>query len=48
MRADEYKDFAADPTFWLKQYLPRIPYGALGPLGYVSGFHTHLGKCGYD
>ena len=25
MRADEYRDFAADPTdFWLKKYLPRV------------------------
>ena len=38
MRADEYKDFAADPTaFWLKQYLPRA-YGALGPLAMLPDF----------
>jgi hypothetical protein len=38
MRADEYKDFTADPTaFWLKQYLPRA-YGALGPLAMLPDF----------
>ncbi len=38
MRADEYKDFAADPTaFWLKQYLPRA-YGELGPLAMLPDF----------
>jgi len=38
MTADEYKDFAADPTaFWLKQYLPRA-YGALGPLAMLPDF----------
>jgi hypothetical protein len=38
MRADEYKDFAADPTaFWLKQYLPRA-YGALAPLTMLPDF----------
>jgi hypothetical protein len=38
MTADEYKDFAADPTaFWLKQYLPRA-YGALGPLSMLPDF----------
>ncbi|HEX9117842.1 MAG TPA: uroporphyrinogen decarboxylase family protein, partial [Anaerolineae bacterium] len=32
MTADEYLDFAADPTaFWTKQYLPRA-FGALGPM----------------
>jgi hypothetical protein len=38
MMADEYKDFAADPTaFWLKKYLPRA-YGALGPLAMLPDF----------
>jgi hypothetical protein len=38
MRADEYQDFAADPTaFWLKQYLPRA-YGALGPMAMLPDF----------
>jgi hypothetical protein len=38
MRADEYKDFAADPTaFWLKQYLPRA-YGALAPMAMLPDF----------
>ncbi len=38
MTADEYKDFAADPTaFWLKQYLPRS-YSALGPLAMLPDF----------
>lgn len=38
MRADEYKDFIADPTaFWLKQYLPRA-YGALAPLAMLPDF----------
>lgn len=38
MKADEYKDFAADPTaFWLKQYLPRA-YGALGPMAMLPDF----------
>lgn len=38
MRADEYKDFTADPTaFWLKQYLPRA-YGQLGPLAMLPDF----------
>jgi len=38
MRADEYKDFAADPTaFWLKQYLPRA-YSALAPMAMLPDF----------
>ena len=38
MKADEYKDFIADPTaFWLKQYLPRA-YGALAPLAMLPDF----------
>jgi hypothetical protein len=38
MTADEYKDFAADPTaFWLKQYLPRA-YGALGAMAMLPDF----------
>ena len=38
MRADEYLDFAADPTaFWLKQYLPRA-YGALAPMAMLPDF----------
>jgi len=38
MRADEYKDFTADPTaFWLKQYLPRA-YGALAPMAMLPDF----------
>jgi hypothetical protein len=36
--ADEYKEFAADPTaFWLKKYLPRA-YGTLGPLSMLPDF----------
>jgi hypothetical protein len=38
MSAEEYKEFAADPTaFWLKKYLPRV-YGSLGPLGMLPDF----------
>lgn len=38
MMANEYKDFAADPTaFWLKQYLPRA-YGALAPMAMLPDF----------
>jgi len=38
MTADEYKDFAADPTaFWLKQYLPRA-YSALAPMTMLPDF----------
>jgi hypothetical protein len=36
MTADEYKDFAADPTnFWLKKYLPRV-MPTLAPLAMLT------------
>lgn len=36
MMADEYKDFAADPTdFWLKKYLPRVA-PTLAPLAMLT------------
>ncbi|MCX6080207.1 MAG: hypothetical protein NTW32_11790 [Chloroflexi bacterium] len=38
MTADEYKDFAADPTnFWLKKYLPRV-MPTLAPLAILAEF----------
>lgn len=38
MSADEYKDFAADPTnFWLKKYLPRV-MPTLAPLAMLTEF----------
>ncbi len=38
MTADEYKDFAADPTnFWLKKYLPRV-MPTLAPLAMLAEF----------
>jgi hypothetical protein len=38
MSADEYKEFAADPTnFWLKKYLPRV-MPTLAPLAMLTEF----------
>ena len=38
MRADEYQEFAADPTdFWLKKYLPRV-MPVLAPLAMLTEF----------